>query len=246
MPKRVDHHARRALIADALLRIAVDRGLESVSLRHVAAEAGVSSGMVQHYFRTKDEMMAFALDVVSENARARLAAAAADLGESASPGALLRALLVQLLPLDEPRRVEGRVALAFLAYAAVKPAAAAALRQDSARLREFVADRVRAAQATGEAPAAIDPTHAASVLLALVEGLGLQLLGEQYTPEIALALFDAHLSTLFVPHPTGARKPESTAGAGGTSSTCEHAASAHPRAKAASPGRSVGRPLLDP
>ncbi len=28
------------------------QGLESVSVRHVAAEAAVSPGMVQHYFRT--------------------------------------------------------------------------------------------------------------------------------------------------------------------------------------------------
>ncbi len=197
MPKRVDHHARRTLIAGAMMRLAADRGLESVSLRHVAAEAGVSSGMVQHYFRTKDEMMAFALDVVSQNVQARLAATTDDLGESPSPVALVRALLVELLPFDEPRRAEGRAALAFLAYAAVRPAVAAALREDTARLREFVADRIRDAQAAGEAPASLEPAHTATALLALVEGLGVNVLGEHYSPDTALAVFDAHLSTLF-------------------------------------------------
>jgi len=201
MPKKVDHHARRTLIADALLRLAADRGLEAVSLRHVATEAGVSSGMVQHYFRTKDEMMTFALEVVADNAQARLTAAAEDVGESPSPRALLRALLVQLLPLDEPRRVDGRVALAFLAYTAVRPAVAAALRRDTARMREFMADQIRAAQAAGEAPTAIDPTHAATALLAVVEGLGIYLLGEHYTPDTALTVFDAHLSMVFGPPP---------------------------------------------
>src|SRR3954467_4457371 len=42
------------------MRVAAHQGLEAVSLRHVATEAGVSTGMVQHYFRTKDEMMTFA------------------------------------------------------------------------------------------------------------------------------------------------------------------------------------------
>ncbi|MGH3910171.1 MAG: TetR/AcrR family transcriptional regulator, partial [Pseudonocardiaceae bacterium] len=64
MPKRVDHRARRTQIADALMRVAATKGLQAVSLRHVAHEAGVSAGMVQHYFRTKDEMMTFALEVV--------------------------------------------------------------------------------------------------------------------------------------------------------------------------------------
>ena len=197
MPKRVDHHVRRTQIADALMRVAADRGLEAVSLRHVAAEAGASSGMVQHYFRTKDEMMTFALKVVSDNAEARLAAAAAKLGESPSSKMLLRALLAELLPLDEARRVEGRVALAFLAYAAVKPAVATALREDTARMHEFVADQIRAAQTADAVPRSIDPAPAATALLAVVEGLGIYVLGEHYTPDTALAALDAHLSMLF-------------------------------------------------
>ena len=48
MPKLVDHHERRTLLAAALLRVAATRGLMDVSLRHVAAEAGVTAGMVQH------------------------------------------------------------------------------------------------------------------------------------------------------------------------------------------------------
>jgi AcrR family transcriptional regulator len=55
MPKKVDRQERRTLIADALMRVAADQGLAAVSLRTVAAEAGVSAGMVQPYFRTKDE-----------------------------------------------------------------------------------------------------------------------------------------------------------------------------------------------
>jgi AcrR family transcriptional regulator len=197
VPKRVDHQARRRLIADALLRVAADRGLEAVSLRHVAAEAGVSSGMVQHYFRTKDEMMTFAFTVVSENVDARLTAEG--LGGSPSAATLVRALLVQLLPSDEPRRREGRVALAFLAYAAVRPEVAAVLREDAARLHEFVADRIRAAQEVGEAPSALDPMHTAITLLALVEGLGVHVLGGNYTTDTALAVFDAHLNAVFGP-----------------------------------------------
>ncbi|KIH99546.1 TetR family transcriptional regulator [Streptomonospora alba] len=197
MPKRVDPHARRTLIADALMRVAADRGLEAVSLRHVAAEAGVTSGMVQHYFRTKEEMMAFALEVVSEKVQARLDAEAAESGPPSTPKARVRALLLQLLPLDEPRRVEGRVAIAFLAYTAVKPSVAAALRENTAQMRAYIADQVRTAQAAGEAPAETDPAHAATALLALADGLGMHALGEHYSAETALTVLDAHLDTLF-------------------------------------------------
>jgi AcrR family transcriptional regulator len=197
MPRRVDRRERRTLIADALMRVAADRGLEAVSLRHVAAEAGVTAGMVQHYFRTKDEMMAFALAVVRERNEARVTKAMESLGESAAPRDLVRTMLRELLPLDEARRSDGRVALAFLAYTVVRPAAAAPLREDTAGMVAFLAEQIRAAQATGEANPAIDPNHAAASLLAIMEGLGLYLLGGHFTPDTALAALDGHLRLIF-------------------------------------------------
>lgn len=192
MPKVVDHNERRTRIAEALLRVAGERGLEAVSLRHVAAEAGVTSGMVQHYFRTKDEMMAFALEVVRERGEERIAAAAAALGADPSPREVLRTVVAGVLPIDEPRRADGRVTLAFLAYTAVRPAVAAPLRADTAVMLAFVAEQIRAA---GPRPG-IDPERAAVGLLALMEGLGLHLLGGHYGPETALAALDAHLDTI--------------------------------------------------
>ncbi|MEV4763860.1 TetR family transcriptional regulator C-terminal domain-containing protein [Micromonospora chokoriensis] len=187
MPKKVDHQERRTLIADALMRVAADQGLEAVSLRHVAAAAGVSAGMVQHYFRTKDEMMAFALSVVRERSQVRVTDAVARLGENPPPRLLLRTLLAALLPLDEHTRDDGRVALAFLAYTAVRPAAATGLREGTRQLTEFVAGVLPAGR--GDA--------AAAGLLALMEGLGVYLLGGQYTAEQALGALDAHLDLLF-------------------------------------------------
>ena len=81
----------------------VDRAMHSwsldASLRHVAAAAGVSSGMVQHYFRTKDEMMAFALSVVRDRSQIRVTEAVARLGADPPPRLLLRTLIAALLPL---------------------------------------------------------------------------------------------------------------------------------------------------
>ncbi|MGB2568090.1 TetR/AcrR family transcriptional regulator [Micromonospora citrea] len=197
MPKRVDHRERRTLIADALMRVAAEHGLEAVSLRHVAAEAGVSSGMVQHYFRTKDEMMAFALSVVREHGEARVTAALTALGATPSPRTLLRTMLGELLPLDEARRADGRVALAFLAYTAVRPAVAAGLHQDTAEMLAFIAGQIRSAQAAGAARREVDPDAAATALLALMEGLGVYLLGGHIAPETALTALDAHLDLIF-------------------------------------------------
>ncbi|WP_097321172.1 TetR/AcrR family transcriptional regulator [Paractinoplanes atraurantiacus] len=183
MPKKVDHAERRRLIADALMRVAAEQGLEAVSLRHVAAAADVSAGMVQHYFRTKDEMMTFALSVVKERSQQRVEAAIARLGDDPRPRDLLRALTTALLPLDGPSREDGRVALAFLAYTAVRPQPA--LRAETEQMVGFIASLLPG----GEADAA--------GLLALMEGLGLYVLGGQYTPEQALAALDTQLEKLF-------------------------------------------------
>lgn len=207
MPKRVDRRERRTLIADALMRVAAQRGLEAVSLRHVAAEAGVSSGMVQHYFRTRDEMMTFALSVVREHHEARIGAAVAALGESPAPRTVLRTMLVELLPLDPAREADGRVALAFLAYTAVRPEVAAGLHTETAQLLGFIADLIRAGRAAWPADHQLDPDRAAVALLAAVEGLGVYLLGGHYPAETALAALDTQLDLLFGPNPTEAAGP---------------------------------------
>ncbi|GAB3087481.1 TetR/AcrR family transcriptional regulator [Micromonospora schwarzwaldensis] len=199
MPKRVDHRERRALIADALMRVAAEQGLEAVSLRQVAAAAQVSTGMVQHYFRTRDEMMVFALAVVSERNETRVRQAVEALGVTPPPRALLRAMLTELLPLDEERRADGRVALAFLAYTAVRPAVAAALHDDTAALRAFVAGQL--ARSPLAADGRVDPEPAAVGLLAVMEGLGIHVLGGHYPPETALAALDAQLDLLFGAEP---------------------------------------------
>jgi AcrR family transcriptional regulator len=193
MPKKVDHLQRRALIADALVRVAARQGLEAVSLRHVAAEAGVSAGMVQHYFRTKDEMMAFALSAVREVNEARITAAVAELGDNPAPRDLLRAMIRAVLPLDDESRRYGRVAIAFLAYTSVRPEAGAGLRTESGQMIDFVADLIRTGSSTA------DPVGAAGALLAVMEGLGMQLLGGYFAPDLALRSVDAQLDLIFGP-----------------------------------------------
>lgn len=188
MPRKVDHRERRELLADGLMRLAATQGLEGVSLRQVAAEAGVSTGMVQHYFRTKDEMMTFALGMVADRIRARSEVSAAP----TTARELVRGVLLQILPLDDTRRLEGHVGLAFLAYAAVKPAIQAGLREGSSGMRGFIAQQLRAAGADG-----IDPELAAIGLMALVDGLGMQLLSRQYAEEDAVAALDAQLALVF-------------------------------------------------
>lgn len=197
MPKQVDHEARRQRIADAVCRLASRRGLEEVSLRHVAAEAGVSMGQVQHYFTTKDEMLLFAFRTLSARVERRLGAAVTALGEPPTTRALLRGMLVAMVPTDTDSRFEAPLWVAFLARAIVEPSLAHPLNEGGKALTDFAADQLRAAQQAGELAGSLDPEHEASSLFALADGLMIRALLDPDQTAAGLATLDYHLDRIF-------------------------------------------------
>jgi AcrR family transcriptional regulator len=61
MPKIVDHDAQREKFAHAAMSLIARSGLEGVTMRAVAAEAGLSYGSLFHYFESKDDLLMFAV-----------------------------------------------------------------------------------------------------------------------------------------------------------------------------------------
>jgi AcrR family transcriptional regulator len=118
MPKIVDHEARRAELAAAVWRLASREGLGAVTLRGVAAEAGWSTGALAHYFADKEELLVFAFETVADRVGRRIVRAAE---HARDPLELLRAQLVEGLPIDAERRAEVRVWFAFLGLAETRP-----------------------------------------------------------------------------------------------------------------------------
>ena len=187
MPRKIDHDARRRVIAEALWRVLVTSGLEAVSLRQVAAEAGVSMGMVQHYFSDKEEMVLFALRSMTEHVSRRMAAALAELPDD--PLRRVRAVLAEILPLDVERRVEAQVGATFLAHAPVDPRVAEYLRTGYADGHAYLAEQLAAAGVA-------EPAREAALLLAVNDGLTVHTLAGHLEPDEALAILDGHLARL--------------------------------------------------
>ncbi|MGH9091136.1 MAG: TetR/AcrR family transcriptional regulator [Acidimicrobiales bacterium] len=196
MPKLVDHQDRRRHIAEALWRVTVAHGLEGVSLRHVAVEAQVSMGLVQHYFTSKDEMLLFSLDALHERVSERIARRVASAVEPLVPQELVRAVLIEMLPLDEQRRMEAQVGLAFMAQAAVHPALAAAFRAEFDQLQQFMTEQIAGARQVDNASYCQKPESAAAELLALLDGLTAHILAGCRAPDTAVELFDRRLSAV--------------------------------------------------
>lgn len=198
MPKQVDHEERRQHIADAVCRLVGSQGLEAVTLRHVAAEAGVSMGRVQHHFTTKDDMPLFAFHALGERVQRRIGASVAA-AESHSVRGTLRALLMEMLGLSEQGRGEAPVWTAFLARAVVEPRLAAPLSEGGRQLTEFVGEQIRTAQRTGDVPSELDSAREATTLLAMVDGLMVHVLIGQVDATTAVTTLDYHLDRIFTP-----------------------------------------------
>jgi AcrR family transcriptional regulator len=171
MPKVVDHEQRREDLAAAVWRLASRDGLDAVTMRGVAAEAGWSTGAVNHYFEGKEELLLFAFATVADRAGRRVAAAREAATE---PRELVRGLLAIGLPLDAGRRDETRVWFAFLGLALTRPALARAQRLAYRAWRRLVADALSDAVEAGDIRPGIDPDCEAAALIALVDGLAVQ------------------------------------------------------------------------
>lgn len=189
MPKKVDHAERRRHVADALFRVIVRDGIDAVSLRHVAAEAGVTTGMVQHHFASKDEMMAFALETASARYEERIRDAVAALGPTSSAGAALRTVLTNFIPEGEAELRDAHITLAFLAYAAGRRDARSALAAGDDRLRAWLATLISEAAGLDDDAASVRSTG----LLATAEGLAQQVLTAGLAPADAMSALDAQL-----------------------------------------------------
>ncbi|MEF3306976.1 TetR/AcrR family transcriptional regulator [Paenibacillus sp. GYB003] len=167
MPKIVDHDSRRVQLAEAAWRIIRSRGIDEVSVRNVAEEAGMSLGSLRHYFSTHSELLAFSMRLVSERVENRLRSGTWD----GDPRSALERIVAELVPLDEDRLAECEVWFAFAGKAIADPSLAALMREVDGALHAFfrrITDDLIARQLTKPG---IDAEHEAFRLHALVDGL---------------------------------------------------------------------------
>lgn len=172
MPRVADHDQRRAQIARAFQRLLAAEGFAGVSFSRVAAEAGVSVGLIQHYFAGKDVLLRFAYEDavsrMSERVRVRVRAGQADRLPVAE---VLLDSLVELLPLDRERDVEYRVRQGLQAQALHHAGLAEVARQSGGDILGYVTSAVENGVECGEVEPGVDAVLAARMILATVQGL---------------------------------------------------------------------------
>lgn len=177
MPRQVDHEARRTEIIHGVWALIASSGIEAVSLRRVADEAGVSVGRIQHYFGHRTEL-------VRASARAMLTAAddRYTVVDEGGPDAALRFVVDHVIPRTESARVGTTIWLAYVAASVADPELAAILAEAKRGQEDEV---VRLLGDVDRAPVAQRRSRARA-LIAAADGLAVRVVIGDLSAEEAL------------------------------------------------------------
>ena len=194
MPKIVDHDEKRKQIAEAAWNIIRKEGVEKASIRRVAAEAGMSSGALRHYFSTQDEMLLFIMNYYLEEGEKR----SQNKEWSENTVQAVEEVLLELVPIDEEKKIETSVwwilALRSLTSDTIKD------KKDEMTdgTYELANSMIEILALKGVLSDSMNAELEKSRLTALIEGLSIHALlrPDVYSPEKVKEVIRYHLETL--------------------------------------------------
>ncbi|GAB2888977.1 TetR/AcrR family transcriptional regulator [Streptomyces mayteni] len=196
MPRtKGDHEARRRDVSAAVWQVMATRGFAGLTLRAVAAELGATTGLLTHYFPTKQALVEYALGLLEQRTVSRPRRQA---GEGL---AALRDALLDILPLTPEATDSNRIWVSSWDTALSDPALSTDYARKYAQSRNRLTERVAAAQDFGELPSG-DPARIAAGAQAFVLGLVVQALFDPavFPPRRQVELLDDYLAALTASH----------------------------------------------
>jgi AcrR family transcriptional regulator len=169
VPRLVDHDERKRELVEAAWRIIAAKGINEVTTREVAREAGYSHGVMSHYFPTKDELLLATFRHSHERIDQRYEQKTAD---TAGVNALL-AVLVDNLPEDDQRRLETRIEMSFWERALNNPTVLEVQRAESVKLQDLLRELIEKARADNHIRSDLKTDDTVALFAALIDGLSL-------------------------------------------------------------------------
>ncbi|WP_089156132.1 TetR/AcrR family transcriptional regulator [Micromonospora sp. NBS 11-29] len=192
MPKLVDHEERRRHLGAAACVVLARAGSVGMTVRAVAAEAGMALATAQHYLPTRERMVRAAIDHLA----ARVVRRARGIPADPVTSEVIRQAVRELVPLDAERSFEARVWLVLTAEALVDAEIATLLAQSEVELRSNLRRLLTRAQAGGAIDARVDPRDEAAALATLLDGITVRVLTTGLDPAEAGEEIDRHLARL--------------------------------------------------
>ena len=115
MPKIVDHAKRRAEIAHVACQVFASHGFEGATVARIARAAGYTTGMVAHYYDSKQDIILAALRLILLRIEERLTR------ERDAGSANLLSVLSEAMPIDAQRFTECAFWMAFWGQVSADP-----------------------------------------------------------------------------------------------------------------------------
>jgi AcrR family transcriptional regulator len=195
MPKVVDSAQRRAELTEVTASEIARVGLDGITLRDIARAGGWTTGIVNHYFTDKRDLL---LATFRSRADAARQAVERRLAEGATP---LEAIIESALPLDEEGTLNWRVWLAFWGAAVGDDELTDAQQARHHTFHASISAALRAEQAAGRLLADLDAEHEARRLVAVLDGIAVQAVfdPEHWPPATQRRIVGEHLATLTTP-----------------------------------------------
>lgn len=186
-----NHEDRRGDVAEAVWQVLASDGFNGLTIRAIARQLQATTGVVTHYFRSKREIIGYALDLLETRSRTRPRRPAAD-GLPA-----LRSAVLDMLPLDAESTTANRVWVSSWDHALADPQ----FQRDHARRYAHGVERldglIRAAQERSEVRAG-DARSMATELHCFALGLIVQAVldPDRYPADRQVGLLDGQLERL--------------------------------------------------
>ena len=175
------NETRQALLS-ATRRCIGRRGLAATTSREITAEADANLAAITYHFGSKDDLVTEAL---LEGIREWLAPAIEVLGGGGDPSARMLVAIQTLVSTFDEHREEASVYLEALVHAGQDDALRRGLVELWAELRALLAADIGALVTTGELAAWVDPDAMAGTLMAVANGLVLQVQVDRAGPALA-------------------------------------------------------------
>lgn len=111
MPKLIDHDERKKVISQSVWKLLNERGVSAITIRNIAAEAGISTGSLRHSFDSRVELVTYALELIGLETEASMRAVAVQGQDVLNTVKILE----HFIPLTPRSRAVSRITLGMVA-----------------------------------------------------------------------------------------------------------------------------------
>ena len=143
MPKIINHDLRREEIADVVMKLISEEGIEKATVRAICRRGGFSTGVIAHYFHNQEDLLTYVFEWHIEKIRARLQMMVDHM--QAGVDDQLESLLNTLLPggIGHDPVDDGQFSLGLWSFMSSKPELEEKLRVSYKSLIDLVAQAIQ-------------------------------------------------------------------------------------------------------